>query len=172
MLGSHLRRYEARAEEAFQATNTEKLSSYTRAERADNANGLTGGLMFIMIVLNILLLFVTALIMYYKQISEGYEDQRRFVIMRKIGMTTKEIRKSINSQVLIVFGFPLILAGIHSAFLVSVVNFLLSVSIVDNRQLAARMTLLSFGLFAIVYAIIYMLTSRTYFKIVNRPITE
>ena len=160
------------AEEAFQATNTEKLRSYTRAERADNANGLTGGLMFIMIVLNILLLFVTALIMYYKQISEGYEDQRRFVIMRKIGMTTKEIRKSINSQVLIVFGFPLILAGIHSAFLVSVVNFLLSVSIVDNRQLAARMTLLSFGLFAIVYAIIYMLTSRTYFKIVNRPITE
>ena len=162
----------AAAEEAFQATNTEKLSSYTRAERADNANGLTGGLMFIMIVLNILLLFITALIMYYKLISEGYEDQRRFVIMRKIGMTTKEIRKSINSQVLIVFGFPLILAGIHSAFLVSVINFLLSVSVVDNRQLAVRMTLLSFGLFTVVYAIIYTLTSRTYFKIVNRPVTE
>lgn len=162
----------AAAEEAFQATNTEKLNSYTRAERADNASGLTGSLMFIMIVLNILLLFVTALIMYYKQISEGYEDQRRFVIMRKIGMTTGEIRKSINSQVFTVFGFPLIMAGIHSTFLVSIVNFLLSVSVVDNRQLAVRMTLLSFGVFTVAYAIIYILTSRTYFKIVNRPVTE
>ncbi|MBQ9210546.1 MAG: ABC transporter permease [Clostridia bacterium] len=160
------------AEEAFQETNTEKLSSYTRAERADNANGLTGGLMFIMIVLNCLLLFVTALIMYYKQISEGFEDRRRFVIMRKIGMTTREIRKSINSQVLTVFGFPLIFAGVHSAFLISVVNFLLGVSVVDNWQLAAQMTLLSYGLFTIVYAVIYALTSRTYFKIVNRSISE
>ena len=104
--------------------------------------------------------------------GSGYEDQRRFVIMRKIGMNTKEIRKSIDSQVLIVFGFPLILAGIHSAFLVSLVNFLLSVSVVDNRQLALKMTLLSFGLFTVVYAIIYSLTSRIYFKIVSRPISE
>lgn len=158
----------AAAKEAYQETNTEKLNSYTRAERADNANGFTGGLMFIMIVLNILLLFVTALIMYYKQISEGYEDQRRFVIMRKIGMTTKEIRRSVNSQVLIVFGLPLMLAGVHSVFLISVVNFLLSVSTVDDRHLAAKMTLFSFGLFTIVYAVIYMVTSRVYFKIINR----
>ena len=126
--------------------------------------------MFIMIILNILLLSVTALIMYYKQVSEGFEDIRRFSIMRKIGMTTKEIRRSVNSQILIVFGLPLIMAGIHSVSLVSVVNFLLSVATVDDRYLAIRMTIISLGLFALVYAAIYAVTSQAYYRIVNRSL--
>ena len=158
------------ADDAYRDTNTEKLNSYTRAERADNASGLTGGMMFIMIILNILLLSVTALIMYYKQVSEGFEDIRRFSIMRKIGMTTKEIRRSVNSQILIVFGLPLIMAGIHSVSLVSVVNFLLSVATVDDRYLAIRMTIISLGLFALVYAAIYAVTSQAYYRIVNRSL--
>ena len=78
--------------------------------------GLYGGLFFLGIILGIVFIFAAVLIMYYKQISEGYEDQSRFEIMQKVGMTKREIKKSINSQMLTVFFMPLIAAGVHLAF--------------------------------------------------------
>ena len=94
-----------------------------------------GGLFFLGLLLGIVFLFAAVLIMYYKQISEGYEDQSRFGIMQKVGMTKKEIRKSINSQVLTVFFLPLIAAGLHFNFCVS--HDLKALSIVWPHQYQA-----------------------------------
>ena len=147
-------------------------SSYSHTERVDNANGLTGGLLFIMIVLDLLLSFATALIMYYKQISEGIEDQKRFVIMRNIGMTEREIRQSIHAQLVWVFGTPLLAAGIHLTFTFGLIHYMLSVAIMDDIPLLIKSMIASFALFTIVYFALYSLTSRTYLNIVNRAQIE
>ena len=150
----------------------EKASSdtvcYLKAERGERFYGLAGGLLFLAIIMNVLFVFVTALIMYYKQISEGYEDQSRFAIMQKIGMTKAEIKKSIRSQMLTVFSLPLLVAGVHFVFTSNIIYILLNYSVVDNRPLLNRVMLLCYLIFAVIYSAVYALTSRTYYKIVNR----
>ena len=118
--------------------------------------------------MNILFVFVTALIMYYKQISEGYEDQARFTIMQKIGMTKTEIKKSIRSQMLTVFLLPLLVAGVHFVFTSNIIYILLNYAVIDNRPLLNRVMLICYLIFAVIYSAVYGLTSRTYYKIVNR----
>ena len=141
---------------------------YLKAERGERFYGLAGGLLFLAIIMNILFVFVTALIMYYKQISEGYEDQARFTIMQKIGMTKTEIKKSIRSQMLTVFLLPLLVAGVHFVFTSNIIYILLSYSVIDNRPLLNRVMLICYLIFAVIYSAVYGLTSRTYYKIVNR----
>lgn len=148
------------------------ITLYSHMEKVDRVKTVAGGSMFIMIVLNIMFIFVTALIMYYKQISEGYEDQKRFAIMRKIGMTGQEIKQSIRSQMLTVFGMPLIVAGIHLVLTLDVVYRLLDYALMDDKPLLIRVMMVGFFLFAIVYSIVYALTSRTYFRIVNQSEKE
>ena len=107
------------------------------------------------------------LFIYYKQTSEGYEDQSRFEIMQKVGMTKKEIRKSINSQLLTVFFLPLIIAFIHLVFAFPIICRLLLTVSINNVVLFAITTVSSFIVFAVFYMIIYKITSNSYYRIVS-----
>lgn len=129
--------------------------------------GLYGGLFGLGIILSIVFIFAAVLIIYYKQISEGYEDQSRFEIMQKVGMTKKEIRKSINSQLLTVFFLPLIFAGMHLAFAAPIIKKLLLIFNLTNLNLFIVTILISFAAFALFYMIVYKITSNAYYKIVS-----
>lgn len=129
--------------------------------------GLFGGLFGVGIILSIVFIFAAVLIIYYKQISEGYEDQSRFDIMQKVGMTKKEIRKSINSQLLTVFFLPLIFAGMHLAFAAPIIKKLLLLFNLTNLNLFIVTILISFAAFALFYMIVYKITSNAYYKIVS-----
>lgn len=128
---------------------------------------LYGGLFGLGIILSIVFIFAAVLIIYYKQISEGYEDQSRFEIMQKVGMTKKEIRKSINSQLLTVFFLPLIFAGMHLAFAAPIIKKLLLIFNLTNLNLFIITVLISFAAFALFYMIVYKITSNAYYKIVS-----
>ena len=106
------------------------------------------------------------LIMYYKQISEGYEDQARFDIMQKVGMTRRDIRRSINSQLLTVFFLPLVLAGVHLAFAFPLLQKMLLLFNVLNVRLLILTTSVSFLIFAVFYVIVYRFTAGAYYRIV------
>lgn len=122
---------------------------------------------FLGIMLSTVFIFAAVLIIYYKQISEGYEDQARFDIMQKVGMTKKEIRKSINSQLLTVFFMPLIGAGMHLAFAFPMIRKLLLLFGLNNVKLFALTTIFSFAGFALLYTLVYKITSNAYFNIVS-----
>ena len=125
-----------------------------------------GGLFFLGIVLSIVFIFAAAMIIYYKQISEGYEDQSRFAIMQKVGMTKTDIKKSINSQVLTVFFAPLIFAGLHLGFAFPLVWKMLQLFNLHNLPLVIWITVGAFVVFGIFYALIYKATARAYYSIV------
>ena len=136
------------------------------AERADFVSTF-GGLFFLGILLSIIFLVSCVLIIYYKQISEGFEDQSRFSIMQKVGMTKENIRKSINSQMLTVFLIPIAFACLHLAVVLPFIHKLLLLFGHNNMPLliaSAGICALVFGLF---YALIYKLTSNAYYKIVS-----
>lgn len=126
-----------------------------------------GSLFYLAIVLSIVFLIAAVLIIYYKQISEGYEDQARFDIMQKIGMTKREIKKSINSQLLTVFFLPLVGAGIHLIFAFPMIRKILLLFNLTNLHLYTIVTLISFGAFALFYTIVYRITSNAYYHIVS-----
>lgn len=127
---------------------------------------LYGGFLFIGIFLGIIFLMATTLIIYYKQISEGYDDRERYQIMQKVGMSKKEVRHSIRSQVLLVFFLPLIMAVIHLAFAFKIITKLLSVLNLTNISLFFMYTVGTVAVFAVIYAIIYSITAREYYKII------
>lgn len=129
--------------------------------------GMYGSLLFLGILLGLVCLFATALIVYYKQISEGYEDRTRFQIMQKVGMSRREVRNTINSQVLLVFFLPLVVAGMHLAFAFPILEKLLHVLMLSSTSLFVLCSLITFGVFAGVYVVIYLGTARTYYKIVK-----
>lgn len=129
--------------------------------------GLYGGLFFLGILLGIVFIFAAVLIMYYKQISEGYEDRARFDIMQKVGMTDREIKKSINSQVLTVFFAPLIVAGIHLSFNFPLINRTITLLGFTNPALLIGTTLTCFLVFALFYIVVYRITSRSYYTIIS-----
>lgn len=136
------------------------------SERAD-FYGVYAGLFFLGILLGIVFIFAAVLIIYYKQISEGYEDQSRFEIMQKVGMTRREIKKSINSQILTVFFMPLITAGVHLAFAFPLIRKLLLIFGLTNVSLLIVTTVCCYLIFALFYVIVYRVTSRSYFSIVS-----
>jgi len=135
------------------------------AERGDFVSTF-GGLFFLGILLSIIFLVSCVVIIYYKQISEGFEDQARFGIMRKVGMTAEDIKRSVNSQMLTVFLIPIVFACVHLAVILPVVNKLLMLfGLFDMPRLlvTAGICALLCGLF---YAVIYKLTSNAYYRIV------
>jgi len=142
------------------------MSSH-RANAEDDFYTTYGGLFFIGLMLSGVFICAAVLIIYYKQISEGYEDQSRFEIMQKVGMTKKEIRKSINSQLLTVFYLPLIFAGMHLAFAFPLVRMLLMLFNLDNIKLFMLTNSISFAVFALLYALVYKITSNAYYNIVS-----
>lgn len=126
-----------------------------------------GGLFFLGILLGAVFIAAAVLIMYYKQVSEGFEDKSRYEILSKVGMTKKEIRQSINSQVLTVFFAPLIAAGVHMAFAFGIIARMLSLFGLTDAGLFAIVTLCCFGAFGAMYTAVYFITSRSYFRIVS-----
>ena len=140
----------------------------SRAEARTSFMGMYGGFFFIGIFLGALFIMATVLIIYYKQISEGYEDRERFVIMQKVGMSRQEVKEAIRSQVLTVFFLPLIAAGIHVAAAFPLIKSILEVMNLSNTGLYVVCTVVCFLVFAAMYVLIYLLTARTYYRIVRR----
>lgn len=128
---------------------------------------LYGGLFFIGIYLGSMFIMATVLIIYYKQISEGYDDRERYQIMQKVGMSKKEVKRSIRSQVLSVFFLPLVVAVIHVAVDFKVMTKILGVLNLTNVSLFAVCTIITIAVFAVFYIIVYSITAKEYYQIVN-----
>lgn len=128
---------------------------------------LYGGLFFIGIYLGSMFIMATVLIIYYKQISEGYDDRERYQIMQKVGMSKKEVKRSIRSQVLSVFFLPLVVAVIHVAVAFKVMTKILGVLNLTNVSLFAVCTIITIAVFAVFYIIVYSITAKEYYRIVN-----
>jgi len=128
---------------------------------------LYGGLFFLGLFLGLLFIMATVLIIYYKQIAEGFDDKQRYEIMQKVGMSRVEVKKAIHSQVLTVFFLPLVAAVIHIAFAFKVITKMLAIFNLTNIPLFAICTAVTIIVFAVFYTAVYMLTARTYYKIVS-----
>ncbi len=144
----------------------EGIAVNSRQDNAIDLYAMYGGFLFLGVFLGLLFLLATALIIYYKQISEGYEDQRRYAILRQVGMTDREIRASIHSQILLVFFLPLVTAGIHTAAAYPMVSKLLALFQLTSTARYALCTAGTFAVFCAVYALVYGLTARAYRRIV------
>ncbi len=131
--------------------------------------GLAGGFLFLGVFLGVLFMMATVLIIYYKQISEGYEDRQRFQIMEKVGLDQRDIRRSINSQVLTVFFLPLLVAALHVAFDFRLMLQLLQIFSITNTALTALCSLGVLAVFILLYAAVFSLTAKIYYRIVSRP---
>lgn len=127
-----------------------------------------GSLLFIGIFLGSLFLMGTAMIIYYKQISEGYEDQKRFEIMQKVGLSRREVRSSVRRQILMVFFLPLLMAMLHITMAFPMIRRLLLLFGMTNTKLFIGCTAGTVLLFAVVYGLIYLMTARSYYHIVER----
>ena len=138
-----------------------------RSETERDVYGLSGGFLFLGVFLGIVFLMATVLIIYYKQVSEGYEDNARFDIMRKVGLSEREARRAIRSQILTVFFMPILVAAVHIAFDFNLVVQLLRLFSLTNVKLTALCTLGTLLVFCAVYAVVYALTARSYYKIVR-----
>lgn len=139
----------------------------SRAEYALAAFSLAGGFLFLGVFLGLIFLMATVLIIYYKQVSEGYEDRRRFQIMRQVGLSAQEARRAIRSQIRTVFFLPILVAAVHMIFDFNMVRQLLSLFSLTNANLTILCTAGTVLVFFAVYAVVYGLTARTYYKIIS-----
>lgn len=139
----------------------------SREANREEFYGTYGGLFFLGMVLSLVFLSAMVLIVYYKQISEGYEDQNRFEIMRKVGMTKEDTRRAINSQMLTVFFAPLMAAGVHLCFAFPMVQKILLLFNLWNEPLLIATTAGCFLVFGLFYTMVYRVTSNSYYKIVS-----
>lgn len=136
-------------------------------EERDDFYSTFGGLFFFGILFSILFIFAAAMIIYYKQISEGYEDAARFEIMKKVGMSDRDIKKSINSQILTVFFSPLLFGGLHLCFAFVPIWKILQLFNLQNLGLVVLVTAASFVIFGLCYTLIYKITAKAYYDIVR-----
>ena len=154
---------------SFEGTGTWMYCSWDlRQDGAADMYGLAGGFLFLGIFLGVIFLMATVLIIYYKQISEGYEDKERFEIMQKVGLSRGEVKSSIRGQILMVFFLPILVASVHILFDFNMVEKLLTLFGLHNTTLTALCTLGTVLVFFAVYGAVYLLTARTYYKIVER----
>ncbi|OAA94508.1 ABC transporter permease [Clostridium coskatii] len=147
--------------------NKMKVDAESAVAGREDFLSLYGGLFFLGIFLGTLFLMATVLIIYYKQISEGYEDKERFEIMQKVGMDKNEIKKTIRSQVLMVFFLPLVFTVIHIAFAFPMITKMLAVLGLKSVNLFILSTAGTIIVFAAIYTIVFSLTARVYYKIVE-----
>ena len=138
-----------------------------RANDVAELNSLFGGIFFIGIFLSLIFMVGTVIVIYYKQISEGYEDRERFVILQQVGLDEHEVKRTINRQVRTVFFLPLIFAFIHLAFAYHMIRLILKVLGVINSGQVLVVTLSVCAVFLITYLIVFWITSRSYRKIVQ-----
>ena len=156
----------ALSEALLSGISGEGIAVNSRQNNALDLYAMYGGFLFLGVFLGLLFLLATALIIYYKQISEGYEDQRRYQILRQVGMTDREVRASIHSQILLVFFLPLGTAGIHTAAAYPMVSKLLELFQLTSPARYALCTAGTFAVFCGIYALVYALTARAYHRIV------
>ena len=155
---------------AFESAAVAANVNYTTDMRADGYPTLRstyGGFLFLGFFLGLVFLFATVLIIYYKQVSEGYDDRGRFRIMQQVGMTPKEVKATIRTQVLLMFFLPLVTAAIHIAFAFLLIKQIVFAFGLQNVHLFLLCTLGTFGVFALLYTFVYLLTARTYYRIVR-----
>ena len=139
----------------------------SRAEERADAYSMNGSFLFLGLFLGLVLLIATVLIIYYKQVSEGYDDKARFEILGKVGLNRREARRTINHQILMVFFLPLLVAGLHILLDFRMLSQLLGLFSVTNTRLAALCSLITFAAFSLVYGAVYALTARVYYRIVE-----
>ncbi len=143
------------------------FSANSRYDAEGMVNGFVGGTFFIGIFLSIIFMLGTVLVIYYKQISEGYEDRERFVILQKIGLDDLQVKQTIRKQVLTVFFLPLIFAFIHLAFAYHMISLIVRIIGVLNPDLMLVVTIIVCGVFFLAYILVFVLTSRSYRRIVS-----
>ena len=137
-------------------------------EKRNELNSMYGGLLFIGILFGLIFFMCLVLIMYYKQITEGYEDRSSFGIMQKVGMSDREIRGTVHRQILMVFGLPLVGALLHTLAGMFMVKGLMATISMFNTELLFRCVISVMILFVAVYGISYLITAKTYYKIVRQ----
>lgn len=142
-------------------------STDMRADGYPELRSTYGGFLFLGFFLGFVFLFATVLIIYYKQVSEGYDDRGRFRIMQQVGMTPKEVKATIRTQVLLMFFLPLVTAAIHIAFAFPLIKQIVFAFGLQNVHLFLLCTLGTFGVFALLYTFVYLITARTYYRIVR-----
>lgn len=145
----------------------ERFSMDERSANHDELFTMAGSFLFLGILLGTIFIMAAVLIIYYKQVSEGYDDRERYRIMQQVGLSKKEVRGTIRWQILAVFFLPLLAAATHVAFDFRMVILLLRLFLVYNVKLTALCTVGTLGVFAAIYALVYSLTARTYYKIVQ-----
>ena len=138
-----------------------------KAESKDSFMIFCGGFLFLGVFLGFVFLMATVLIIYYKQVSEGYEDKGRFEIMQKVGMSPREVKASIRSQILKVFFLPLVMACIHLAMAFPMMNRLLLLFNMKNAGLFAICVVVTVGVFAVIYGVVFGITAKAYYRIVG-----
>lgn len=148
-------------------TGTSRYLSSVAASRSEYYE-LYGGLFFLGIFLGFVFMLATVLIIYYKQVSEGYDDQKQYEIMKKVGLSRRESKRAINSQLLTMFALPLLVACVHIAFAFPALVKMLRVLNLQNVKLFMGTTLLSIAVFAVFYVAVYKLTTKVYYRIVNQ----
>ena len=158
--------YDEMEQEEFPFSFT-MLRTECRVRELSEFLGIYGGLFFLGILFGGVFILAAVLIMYYKQISEGFNDRARFDILRKVGMNDREIRRAVNSQVLTVFFAPLIAAGVHMCFAFPLLTKILGLFSMRDTGFLALVTLICFAVFAALYVAVYALTSRSYYRIVS-----
>ena len=144
------------------------ITSGIRQQEYESYYADNGSLLFIGIFLGSLFLMGTAMIIYYKQISEGYEDQKRFEIMQKVGLSRREVRSSVRRQIRMVFFLPLLMAMLHITMAFPMIRRMLLLFGMTNTKLFIGCTAGTVLIFAVVYGLIYLMTARSYYHIVER----
>ena len=150
-------------------TDQDLVYIYTSTKESSYHDTLSlyAGFLFLGIFLSILFIIATVLIMYYKQITEGLQDRDRFEIMANVGLEKRELKRSINSQVLTVFFLPLIVAGLHICFAFPLIDKLLRLLYFEDTKLFVTVTMICFLIFVVIYSMVYFLTSKVYYRIVR-----
>ena len=157
----------ARAACEARSDGVELLIRSCRAEAAADYRITNGSFLFLGGMLGLVFLLATVLILYYKQLSEGLEDRRRFLILQRVGMSRREVRAAIRTQVLLVFFLPLGMAGLHICMAFPMLKLLLGLFSLHNVPLFAACTAGTFLLFAAVYVLVYLATARQYYRLVR-----
>ena len=142
----------------------------SRQSSLDEFYQIYGGFLFLGLFLGILFLMITVLIIFYKQISEGYDDKERFSIMEKVGMSNDEVKATIRSQVRTVFFLPSLMAAIHVGMAFPMIKRLLSLFGLSNTALFAGCMAGTILVFALIYLLVFLKTSKTYYKIVGEQV--
>ena len=164
--------FSRKLEENLSHEEMDNISWFTQGleTNRDDFNSSYGGFLFLGVFLGAMFLMITVLIIFYKQISEGYDDKERFAIMQKVGMSSREVKNTIRSQVLMVFFFPLAMAAIHVMCAFPMIKRLLILFGLTNTALYAQCMAGTVLVFAVIYLFVFLQTQKTYYRIVGKQV--